>query len=575
MPSPEPGLFAELRRRNVFRVAAMYAVAAWLLIQIADATFEPLGVPAAAHRILILVAALGFPVALVLGWLFDWTAEGLVRTPDDPEQEVARLRGHRRIDFAIIAALVLALGMALLGPQLTVAPDAGTPIRSVAVLSFADMSPARDQGYFGDGIAEEIMGGLAKVEELRVTARTSAFAFKGKNASIQAIGAQLGVGAIVEGSVRKAGDRLRITAQLIRVADGFELWSDSFDRKLEDVFAIQDEIARATVAALKVRLVGTEPLVRPTTGNVRAFELYATGRYLLNLRSEEGLRNAVGYFERALEIDENYQLAYVGLADAHSLEFTYAYRGEDALFEAEAAARRALAIDERDGKVHASLGFLRMMQWRWDEAEREFREALRLDPAYATTYHWYSVLLRSIGRMADSKIQIDAALIRDPLSPIINREAGRAYFYAGEFVRAAELLTKTLDLNSNDPVARQYLLRANLSFGQEPEVFGWFPGQDEAELRAAYGDGGIRALMQRALDMRIAETQRPCTDRPDFAALTSALLRQTESMYECLEFAVEKKMGAVPIVIGQDPAFAEYRSQPRFVAILKRMGVPQ
>ncbi len=182
-------------------------------------------------------------------------------------------------------------------------------------------------------------------------------------------------------------------------------------------------------------------------------------------------------------------------------------------------------------------------------------------------------MLRVIGRSDDSKIQIEAARTLDPLSPIINREAGRAYFHAGEFVRAAELLRKALELNSSEPVARQYLLRANLALGQEPEVFGWFPGQDEAELRAAYGEGGIRALVQRALDMRIAETQAPCTERPEFAALASVLLHQTDRMYECLELAVERKMGAGPIVIGPEPAFAEYRSEPRFIAILKRMGL--
>jgi TolB-like protein len=573
MPSRKPGLFAELRRRNVFRVATLYAVAAWLIVQIADATFEPLGVPEAAHRILILVTALGFPVAVVLGWIFDWSAEGMIRTSDEPERTVVSLRGHRRIDVAIIAVLALALGMSLFGPQWKLSPDESAPIRSVAVLSFADMSPARDQEYFADGIAEEIMGGLSKVDALRVTARTSAFAFKNTSESIQSIGAQLGVGAVVEGSVRKAGDRLRITAQLIRVADGFELWSDSFDRKLNDVFAIQDEIARATVEALKVKLVGTEPLVRPTTGDVRAFELYVTGRHLLNLRSEEALRNAVGYFERALEIDENYLLAYVGLADTHVIAFAYGYRGKDALPEAEAAVRRALAIDARDAKAHASLAFLRTMQWNWDEAEREYREALRLDSAYAIAHHWYSVMLVAVGRSEDAKFQIEAALAIDPLSPIIKREAGRVYFFAGELVLAAEQLNKALELNSNDPSARQYLMRVNLSLGREPEVFGWFPGQDGAELQAAYGDGGIRALIQRAVDLRIAETQMDCTERPDFAALAFALLGQSDRMYGCLEFAVEEEFGAAPIVIGNDPGFAEYRSEPRFIAILEGMGL--
>jgi TolB-like protein/tetratricopeptide (TPR) repeat protein len=576
MPSPEPGLFAELRRRNVFRVAAMYAVAAWLVVQIADATFEPLGVPESAHRILILVAALGFPLALVLGWLFDWTSEGLVRTPDDPEQAVARLRGHRRIDFAIIAALLLALGMALFGPEMQTAPGEAPPIRAVAVLSFADMSPASDQGYLGDGIAEEIMGGLSKVEALRVTARTSAFAFKGRNESIQTIGEQLGVGAVVEGSVRKAGDQLRITAQLIRVADGFELWSDSFDRKLDDVFAIQEEIARATVDALKVRLVGTKPLVKPPTRDVRAYELYLTGRHFLSRRTEANLREAVGYFERALEIDADFPLAYVGLADAHSLAFIYAYEDDIAsLSEAEAAAHRALDIDASSGEAHTSLGYVRMVQWRMDEAETEFREALRLDPAYAVARLFHSIFLRTMGRTEDAHVQIGTALELDPLSPIINREAGRSHFYMGEFVRATELIGKALKLYPDMPLARLYMGRANLALGQETEVFGWFPGQDDATLRTAYEDGGMRALMKRALEMRIAEKQRPCTDRPDLAAMTYALLREPEPMYDCLEQALAERAGPLPIVVAPDPAFADYRSEPRFVAVLQRMGLEE
>jgi adenylate cyclase len=578
MPSPESGFFAELRRRNVFRVAAMYAVVGWLLIQIGESTFEALGLPEGSLRLLIIAVAIGFPIAVVVGWLFDWTSEGVVRTADEPEQAVARLQGHRRIDFAIIGVLVLALGMALFGPEMEIGPGTAeaAPIRSVAVLSFVDMSPASDQGYLGDGIAEEIMGGLSKVEELRVTARTSAFAFKDKNESVQVIGQRLGVGAVVEGSVRKAGDQLRITAQLIRVADGFELWSDTFDRKLDDVFAIQDEIAHATVAALKVELIGTRQLVRPPTGDVRAYELYVTGRHFLDRRTEQDLREAVVYFERALDIDASFQLAYVGLAEAQFLAFIYAYDEDVAsLASAERAARRALSIDANSGEAHSSLAYVHMTYWRSREAETEFREALRLDPDFATAHLFFALFLRTTGRIEEAQAQLMAALELDPLSPIINREVGRNHFYRGEFVHAVEWLGKTLKLYSDIPLASLYMFRAQLGLGAEPTVFGWFPGQDEAELRAAYEKGGSRALMRRALDMRISETDRPCTNRPDLVAMTFALLREREAMYTCLEQALEKGAGPVAIVVAPDPAFAEYRSEPRFVAMMERIGLAE
>jgi TolB-like protein/class 3 adenylate cyclase/Tfp pilus assembly protein PilF len=447
-------------------------------------------------------------------------------------------------------------------------------IRSIAVLPFADMSPSSDQEYLGDGIAEEIMGGLSKVEALRVTARTSAFAFKGRNESIQTIGDQLGVGAVVEGSVRKAGDRLRITAQLIRVEDGFPLWSETYDRRLDDVFAIQDEIARATVAALKVQLTGKELLVEPQTGDVRAYEVYVTGRHLLNRRTEDDVRKAVGYFDQALEIDPSYVLAHVGLAESHILGLGVVYQDQHALSKAEAALGRALAIDPNSGEAQASLGFLRMLQWRWEEAETAFREAHRLDPAYAIASVWYAVMLRTQGRLEEAKLEIERALALDPLSPVISREAGRTYFRTGELVLAVEQFEKALELDPHYLWVRLLLVRARVALGQEPDVLGWFPGQDEAILGPAYAAGGLRGLMETALSLRIAETGMPCTERPDVAALTHMLLREVDRMYGCLEEAVAQKLPPAPIIISGDPAFAEIRSEPRFVAILRNMGIP-
>jgi TolB-like protein len=222
----KPGLFEELKRRNVFRVAAMYAVVAWLVVQIADATFEPLGISDGAHRILILLAALGFPVALVLRWIFDWTSEGLVRTADDPEKEVARLRSSRRIDYAIIGALILILAMALFGPGMETPAESASPIRSIAVLPFDDLSPEGDQQYFVEGLSEEIINALSQIPDLKVASRTSTFLLAEQGADIATVAGTLGVANVLEGSVRKSGNRIRITAQLIEAESGFHLWSE-------------------------------------------------------------------------------------------------------------------------------------------------------------------------------------------------------------------------------------------------------------------------------------------------------------------------------------------------------------
>jgi len=279
--------FGELRRRRVFRVAGVYLVAAWLAIQVADAVFEPLGLPAWSLKLVIVLAALGLPLACALAWAFDVTPRGIERTPALP---VAADASSSAPDAAEPSAL----------PAV-----AAPPAASVAILPFADMSPARDHEYFCDGIAEEIINALCCVRELRVASRTSSFQFKGRSADVREIGKALGVGAVLEGSVRKAGDRVRVTAQLVSATDGYHLWSESYDRQLEDVFAIQSDIAQRLVRALRGALTPHENalLERGGTRNAEAYDLYLRGQQLLREYSDGAAAAAIPLFRGAIERD--------------------------------------------------------------------------------------------------------------------------------------------------------------------------------------------------------------------------------------------------------------------------------
>jgi TolB-like protein/class 3 adenylate cyclase/Tfp pilus assembly protein PilF len=502
------------------------------------------------------------------------------RVREAPLSEVqppSRTRGGRVAAAAVIVA-VLAIAVAIyFSRQASILNS--PPLSSVAVLPFEDMSPGGDQEYFADGISEELINALTKVPGLRVVARTSAFAFKGKNQDIRTIGDQLNVGAVIEGSVRKAGQRIRITAQLVRVTDGFHIWSDTYDRKLDDVFAIQEEIARATVDALQVRLASRPPLVRRPTGDFRAYEMYLTGRHFWNQRTEEGFRKAISYFEKALKADPNYSLAYVGLADSYVLTWLYGYEGyEEALTRAEVAARRALTIDESRGEAHASLAFIRRVQRRWDEAEREFTRALELNPGHPTAHQWYSAfLLGVVGRAVDAIAEMERALDLDPLSPIINRDAGRTYLFTGDYEAAIERARRALELNPEEPGARIVLTLANFGQARKPQRFDLFAShgnQREVQeaLQLAYEAGGSRAVVRKSLELRIAETQTRCPTPLYWTVRYFAELGEVDEMFECFQYAVDHGRILDPLA---GLYFDPYRDDPRFTALLRQMGLEE
>ncbi|HLF31505.1 MAG TPA: hypothetical protein VI566_10825, partial [Xanthomonadales bacterium] len=339
-------LIEELKRRNVFRVGIAYVVIAWLLLQVSDVVLNNIAAPGWVFKAILLVLALGFPLVVFFAWAFELTPEGLKKEKEvDRSQSITHSTG-RKLDFVIIGLLVLALGYFawdkfLAGPTdeagsaatspvassptepagdtvaaptatASTQPATTAPARSIAVLPFADMSPEGDQEYLSDGIAEELLNLLVQIPDLQVAARTSSFSFKGKDMKIAEVARELHVAHILEGSVRKAGDRVRITAQLIKADDGYHLWSETFDRTLDDVFAIQDEISAAVVAALKIKLLGAAPT--SVEVNPEAYAMYLQGRYFTERRTQKDGENAVAAYEKALEIDPGYAAAWAGLS---------------------------------------------------------------------------------------------------------------------------------------------------------------------------------------------------------------------------------------------------------------------
>jgi len=321
------GLIQELKRRNVFKVGAAYVVLAWLLAQITDVFLEPFGAPDWVIKTVLLVLLIGFPLALFFAWAFEMTPEGIKKERDVDRSQSITTQTGRKLDFVIIFVLIMALGYfaydkfaleaersaaatSTVAEAGSVPPEPETVDRSIAVLPFVNMSDDSGNEYFSDGISEEILNALAKVKELKVAGRTSSFAFKGKNQDLRQIGDTLGVEHILEGSVRKSGTRIRITAQLIQVDDGFHLWSDSYDRELTDIFAIQDEIASAILVQLKAHLLEEEPQIASTRTNSEAYDLYLLSRQRMYERSGPNIQNAADLLDRAIALDPEYAPAY-------------------------------------------------------------------------------------------------------------------------------------------------------------------------------------------------------------------------------------------------------------------------
>ena len=503
----------ELKRRKVYPVIAGYAFFAWVLLQIGEVTFEPLGLPDWTMTALVIVVILGFPVALILSWIFDISAAGIRR---DSESVV----DANKID--------------------------DTP--SIAVLPFADMSPDKDQGYFCEGVAEEILNALTKIERLHVAARMSSFQFREGEGDIRQIGKNLGVNAILEGSVRKSGNQLRVTAQLINVADGYHMWSKSFDQELEDIFAIQDDIATCIAESLLDKLI---PVKTTFSRDVQAYEHYLRGRQFFNRFRKKDIDFARQMFRQAIDIDPEFALAWAGYADCFSFLMMYVDPDDSYCSEASTASERALELGPELAEAHASRGLAYLISEEFEEAEAEFEKALVLNPSLFEAYYYF----------------------------------GRTRFHQGKLEMAAELFAKAAEVNPEDYQSRLLRVQILRGLGQ----------MDEALIEAEQGIAAVEKHLElnpddaRALHLGAGSLilsgqvergerwlrQALEIDPNDSVVLYNvacnyATLGKVEEALDYLEQAIEN--GTVSVAwMRNDEDLAKLRKEPRYEDMLKKL----
>ena len=429
---------AEIKRRRVGKVAIAYGAIAWAVTEGCSVVFPALHVPEWAMTFIVVFLLVGFPVAMVLAWIFDVGPEGIHRTaPIAGAAPAARIKQRAAFGLAVLLCMA-GLGY-LLYERGVGRAHAGEPHSSIAVLPFTNLSGDASKDYFSDGMSEELLNLLSRVPGLQVAARTSAFAYKGRNVDIREVGKELGVETVLEGSVRQQGQQVRITAQLIDTETGFHLWSETYDRKLEDIFAVQDEIAQAIVDRLRVQLAPEDQKLaqreKAPTQNVEAYQLYLQGRAIWKRRGEDNLRQALDFYQSALGRDPAFARANAALASVYVVlpGYTKEEGDEEKFFQlAEKAARQALAVDPNIGEAHAVLAQINASRGDLLDAESGFFFAISLEPNEATPHQWYSILLRNVGRLDAALMQAKRAQELDPTSPIIAANLAQTYLVRGD-----------------------------------------------------------------------------------------------------------------------------------------------
>ncbi len=572
-------LVAELKRRRVFRALVGYGIAAFAVLQIIEPVMHGLHWPDAVLSYVVVALAVGFPVVVSLAWIFDVNAARVEKAPPS------------RLRRGPLALLLLGIGVLAASPGLVYYLVLRTPKKaeapgaagaSIAVLPLANLSRDPDQEYFADGLTEELLDLLAKVPGLRVAARTSAFSFKGKNEDARTIAEKLNVTTLLEGSVRRAGDQVRITTQLISAADGYHLWSETYDRKLTDVFAVQDEIAQAVVDALKLQLLpGQSPTSKAhRTSNPEAYNQYLLGRQLLNLSTRDGFVRAAHAFDKALALEPDFAPAVAGLAIA-----TYwvadsadtAAEIADGQRRAVALAQRAVALDSDLTEAYVARGFIRSaVQFNWAGADADFKRALTLSAESATAHLEYARnVLRSLGRLREAIAETRKAADLDPLNARAFGTLGSLLLASGDLQGMREALGRSLEISPDQAFAGAWLGVGLLIDGKPAEALAAFRKSTAPYFRlsgeaSAQHSLGHAAESQRALDELVAKYGHSAAYQ---IAGVYAWRGEKDRAFAWLERAFAQHDGGLSL-IKIDPFLRDLRSDARYTALLRKMNLP-
>jgi serine/threonine-protein kinase len=574
----------ELQRRHVGRVAGVYAVGSWVLIQVATTILPLLGAPEWLPRVIVVLVIGGFPIALIVAWIFDWTPRGIQRTAELPEgftpPPMPRSAYARSLGFFGIGILVALVAFAALSGVKGRAASGAEGVRSIAVLPFVDMSEKHDQEYFADGVSEEIRNRLAQVPGLKVSARTASFVFKGQNVPIEDIGRDLDVEAVLEGSVRREGNHVRVTAQLVDARTMKNLWTERYDKELSSVFAIQDELASDIVNAIKLKLTqGAAPLAQGAlagSSNPAASEAYMKGLHHFNRRTDADLRRAAAYFEAAVEEDAQFALAYAALAQTYALLPAH---GDFPVFEAvgkgQAAAAKAVGLNASQAEAYSALGQIRQnFEWDFESADRHYRNAIRFNNGYAIAHQWRAEALLFLGDYEGSRTEIDMALDLDPGSASAQHVKAYQHITRKEYGAANRILDRIMAAHPDYPLAlvskatvallgKQYsvaenvLLRLAAADAQMGPVF--------QSVVAAAADAALRPAAVRALEL--VKKRRG----PSEIALWLALIGEPDRALTQMQAAYDSGADAnLPFML-LHPAFDAIRERSEYQNILEEL----
>ena len=595
-------LFNELKRRNVIRVGIAYVVVAWLLLQVADVILNNIEAPAWLFHATLMFLGLGFILVLVFSWAFEMTPEGIKRERDvDRSQSITPQTG-KKLNQLITVVMVLALAYFVIDKfvlsaardaalveattlavteqvaseaDVPVEPETSSASQSIAVLPFVNMSSDEEQEYFSDGLSEELLNLLAKIPDLKVASRSSAFSYKGKDFKIEDVGRELNVAHVLEGSVRKSGNQVRITAQLIKTADGFHLWSETWDRSLDNIFAIQDEISKAVVDQLKIKLLGEAPKAQVV--DPEAYALFLKGRYLHMKYGKVNFENAVEAYRQALVIEPDYAEVWAALSSAYASQVVGGYlaRDEGATLAREAV-NRALELDPNLATAWARLAMIqKMFDWDWEGTKASVNKALELAPNDMVVLGQAASLALNLGQ-AEKALQLQLKMLaNDPLNLIAQYNLGHALLVMGRLDESAAAFHRLLELNPEDWGTHGMLASIWLMQGDAQKAW------DELELEIdpdsqEYGRIlvlpalGREAEARQRLDAYILKNQ---SWAPTYIAGIYVSFGDVDKAFDWLERAYQNRDAAMTTLL-QDPLLIKLKDDPRWNELLDRVGLP-